>query len=123
MDARLRTGVTLFNAGRYFESHEFLEDSYSRAEDAHKPFLEGLVQLAVAYRLFTEFDEVKGPVRMIRQAMIRLENYEPCYFGVKVQELLQALEEWAHRAEAGMETAKTLRTSIPKISVGTTLNP
>lgn len=100
MDARLREGIRLFNEGRYFESHESLEDSYRRAEDKDKPFLEGLIQLAVACRIFCDFGEVKGPVRMVRQAIIRLENYRPLYLNVKVQEMIEALEAWTERAEA-----------------------
>ena len=77
MDARLREGIRLFNAGRFFESHESLEDFYSRSEEEHRPFVEGLIQLAAALRLFRDFGEVRGPVRMVHQAIIRLENYQP----------------------------------------------
>lgn len=112
MDARLREGIRLFNAGRYFESHESLEDFYSRAEEEHKPFLEGLIQLAAACRLFRDFDEVKGAVRMVHQAMIRLENYQPSYLGIKVKHLIQAMEEWSKRVE---EDSAAVREQIPKI--------
>jgi predicted metal-dependent hydrolase len=112
MDARLREGIRLFNAGRFFESHESLEDFYSRAADEHKPFLEGLVQLAAACRMFRDFAEVKGSVRMVRQAVIRLENYQPGYLGIRVSDLISALEEWAKQAEAEGEA---LKAEIPKI--------
>src|SRR5215813_2669521 len=75
MDARLRDGIRLFNERRFFESHEIWEQFYQETEDVHKPFLEGLIELAVAFRLYTDFGEIKGPVRMIYQALIRFENY------------------------------------------------
>ena len=106
MDARLREGIRLFNAGRYFESHESLEDFYLHTEQEHKPFLEGLIQLAAALRLFSDFAETKGPVRMVRQALIRLENYQPTYLGVRVKKLIQTMEAWTREIEA-TETAKT----------------
>ncbi|MEK7334365.1 MAG: DUF309 domain-containing protein [Candidatus Binatota bacterium] len=112
MDARLREGVRLFNAGRYFDSHESLEDFYYRAEEENKPFLEGLIQLAAACRLFVDFGEVQGPVRMVRQAMIRLENYQPGYLGIRVKRLIQAMEEWADQVEADSGAVKG---EIPKI--------
>lgn len=115
MDARLREGIRLFNAGCFFESHESLEDLYLRTDDDHKPFLEGLVQLATACRLLTDFDEVKGPVRMIRQAIIRLENYQPHYLGIKVKGLIRSLEEWTNLLEAGAEAGLAHRNRIPKI--------
>ena len=114
VDARLREGIRLFNAGRYFDSHESLEDFYRRADESDKPFLEGLIQLAAALRVFRDFDEVKGPVRMARQALIRLENYQPAYLGIKVTGLIGAIETWAAKAES-----KTTATapSVPKISL------
>ena len=70
MDARLREGIGLFNDRRFFECHEILEPFYHETEEANKPFIEALVQLAAAFRLFVDFGEIKGPVRMIRQALI-----------------------------------------------------
>ncbi len=108
----MREGIRLFNAGRFFESHESLEDFYSRAGEAHKPFLEGLIQLAAALRLCRDFGAVEGPVRMAHQAMIRLENYQPSYLGIRVEHLIQAMEAWTREVEAGSEA---VREEIPKI--------
>ena len=115
MDARLREGIRLFNAGRFFECHETLEDFYLEAEEEHKPFLEGLVQLAAACRLIRDFGEVKGPVRMIRQAIIRLENYEPTYFGINVKELIQAMTKWTELLDVDADGAPGLHQQNPKI--------
>lgn len=113
MDARLREGVGLFNAGRFFECHETLESLYLETEVVNKPFLEGLVQLAAAFRLFTDFGEVKGPVRMVRQALIRFENYQPAFMQVRVAELSASLEAWTSATEAGAAPPP----SIPKIKL------
>jgi predicted metal-dependent hydrolase len=99
MDARLREGIGLFNAGRFFECHEVLEGLYQETDAAHKPFLEGLIQLAAAFRLASDFGETKGPVRMIHQALIRFENYQPAYLRVRVKDLCAALEAWTQAAE------------------------
>jgi len=113
MDARLREGIDLFNDGRFFESHEILEGFYQDSDEAHKPFLEGLIQLAVAFRLFNEFGEIKGPVRMIYQALIRFENYQPAFLQVRVNDLSANMEAWAKAAEvAGAVPASQ---PIPKI--------
>lgn len=113
MDARLREGIRLFNDGRFFDCHEVLEGFYQEAEDVNKPFLEGLIELAAAFRLFCDFGEVKGPVRMIYQALIRLENFQPVFLQIRVKELFQAAEAWAQAAEAS-ET-KPSAAAIPKI--------
>jgi predicted metal-dependent hydrolase len=118
MDARLREGIRLFNAGRYFESHERFEELYVGAEEQHKPFIEGLIQLAAACRLVCDFGEIKGPVRMVHQALIRLENYQPTYLQVRVKGLIAGMEAWAKRAEAAKPAEVdrgAVREEIPKI--------
>jgi predicted metal-dependent hydrolase len=115
MDARLREGIELFNQGRFFDCHEVLEGLYLETEDANKPFLEGLIQLAAAFRMFCDFGEVKGAVRMIYQALIRFENYQPAFLRVRVQDLCTAAEAWAKAAERSKD--KPSASSIPKIQI------
>jgi len=113
MDARLREGIRLFNERRFFESHEIWEQFYQETEDAHKPFVEGLIELAVAFRLYTDFGEIKGPVRMIYQALIRFENYPSSHLEIRVKDLSESMEAWAK----GMDATGKAFSSIPKIPV------
>ena len=113
MDSRLREGIILFNDRRFFECHEVLEALYQEIEPADKPFVEGLIQLAAAFRIFSEFGEVKGPVRMIYQALVRFENYQPDFLQVRVQEMSAALERWAKQAEKAASPPAVA--SVPKI--------
>ena len=113
MDARLREGIRLFNDRRFFECHETLEPFYQETDEANKPFIEGLIQLAAAFRLYSDFGEVKGPVRMIHQALIRFENYQPLYLQIYVKDLSQAAEAWTRAAESS--ATEVLTSSIPKI--------
>ena len=113
MDARLREGIRLFNERQFFACHEILEDFYQNAAAENRPFLEGLIQLAAAFRLFADFGETKGSVRMIYQALIRFENFQPAYLQVRVRDLCQAAEAWAKAAEAA-KLQPSMET-IPKI--------
>ena len=115
MDARLREGIRLFNDRRFFACHEILEDFYQNTDAANRPFLEGLIQLAAAFRMFADFGEVKGAVRMICQALIRFENYQPAFLQVRVKDLCAAAEGWAKAAEAS--GAKPSASTIPKIQL------
>jgi hypothetical protein len=118
MDARLREGIRLFNDGCFFESHESFEDFYLRADEEHKAFIEGLIQLAVACRMFSDFSEVKGAVRLARQALIRLENYQPKYLQIRVKELIRSMDEWTDQAkDAAGGSISEIREKIPKIRV------
>jgi uncharacterized protein len=113
MDARLREGIDLFNHGKFFQCHEVLEDFYHETEQENKAFLEGLIGLAAGFRLFCDFGEIKGAVRLINQALIRLENYQPAFLQIQVKDLCQAAEAWAKAAEVAgaMPTAS----NIPKV--------
>ena len=115
MDARLREGIRLFNDRQFFASHEVLEHFYQDTEAENKPFLEGLIQLAAAFRMFSDFGEVKGSVRMIYQALIRFENFQPAFLQVRVADLCQSAEAWAKAAEAANAVASTA--TIPKIQL------
>jgi predicted metal-dependent hydrolase len=115
MDARLREGIRLFNDRQFFASHEVLEHFYQDTESENKPFLEGLIQLAAAFRMFSDFGEVKGPVRMINQALIRLENFQPAFLQVRVKDICHAAEAWAKVAAAA--NAEPSTDTIPKIQL------
>lgn len=45
----LEAARRLFDAGRYFECHELLEEAWTRATGAEKAFLQGVIQAAAAY--------------------------------------------------------------------------
>src|SRR5947209_2652069 len=46
--AALTEAVALFNAGRYFECHEVLEDAWRAAAEPDRTILKGLIHAAVA---------------------------------------------------------------------------
>lgn len=112
MDARLREGIRLFNAGEYFASHESLEDFYRAAEEVHRPFIEGLIGLAAALRIFRDLGDGRGVVRMVQQSLIRLEHYQPTYLGVRVGDLIGDMEIWVEKVRTDSARA---RNEIPAI--------
>ena len=115
MDARLREGIRLFNDGQFFECHEILEGFYQEAADENKPFLEGLIELAAAFRIYSDFGEINGPVRMIHQALIRFENYQPEFLKIRVKDLCEAAEAWTKSAQSTV--APPQLSGIPKIQL------
>jgi hypothetical protein len=81
----------------------------------NKPFVEALIQLAAAFRLFLDFGEVKGAIRMIYQALVRLENYQPSFLEIPVTQLSETMEAWARAAEAASDPA--FSRAVPKIAL------
>ncbi|MDP6559988.1 MAG: hypothetical protein QF619_07725 [Candidatus Binatia bacterium] len=73
-----------------------------------------MVQLAAACQLFTDLGEVKGSVRMVRQALIRLDNYQPTHLGVQVKKLIRSMERWAERVRVTAKKTPASGTGFPK---------
>lgn len=115
MDARLREGIRLFNDRQYFQCHEVWEEFYRDTEDQNKPFIEGLIELAAALRLFCDFGETRGPVKMARQALIRLENFYPAFLEIPVKDLCEAVDAWAKDIAAGAVQAHS--SNLPTIKL------
>src|SRR5262245_52204375 len=99
MDARLREGIGLFNQGRFFESHEILEQLYHETEEVNKPLFDGLRKSAAALILCADLGSTHVTVRIIYQALIRFENYQPAYLEIKVKEMCETMETWAKQME------------------------
>ena len=109
------TAYVYLMTGNFSSATKFWNSYYQDSELATKPFLEGLIQLAVAFRMFVDFGEIKGPVRMIYQALIRFENYQPAYLQVRVKDLSAEVEAWAKAAEAA--AGQAVAADIPKIQL------
>jgi len=86
--AAVRSGVRLFNRGRYLEAQQVWEESWREAPSADRAFLEALVQLAAGLHLRTRRGATRGAVHLLAQAVIALEDYRPAAHGVDVEALI-----------------------------------
>ena len=100
----LREGIELFNRERFFECHEVLEEAWlkaaSKSSGEHRAFLQGLIQVAVAfYHLRRE--NLVGASRLLTAGMGKLSGFSPDRDAVDVAALLAALEPLRKAAAAG----------------------
>src|SRR6266404_4818715 len=72
--ASLRRGIDLFNAGRFYEAHEVLEDVWRESIGERKLFLQALVQLAVGFHHYTT-DNVIGAQSVLQRGISNLAVY------------------------------------------------
>jgi len=91
-------GVTLFNAGQFFECHEVWESLWKRASGADRLFYQGLIQAAVAI-LHAERGNLRGAASTYAKARAKLELSGE-YMGIEVGSLRDALEEFFAQALA-----------------------
>ncbi|HKV69649.1 MAG TPA: DUF309 domain-containing protein, partial [Gemmatimonadales bacterium] len=82
--------AALFNAGLFFECHEYLEGVWRTAPDAERAFYHGLVQAAAGcYHM--EKGNVHGTRTLLQKAIAKLEPYSPVHREVDVASLLAGL--------------------------------
>ena len=91
-EPRLHEGVQLFNAGKYFESHEVWESLWHDVGGVEREFLQGLIQLAAAYYHGVR-GNVPGALFLAERARRRLAPWQPMHAGMLVRELLNWLDE------------------------------
>lgn len=81
-EAALDEAVVLFNAGRYWESHEVLEAAWRSAEGDVRLFLQGLIQAAAAFHKWRVQNNQRGLVRHLRQSLEKLAPFESGFLGL-----------------------------------------
>lgn len=93
-------GIRLFNAGKFFDAHEVLEDVWRAAPSHEKKFLQGLIQLAVALHHHSKGNNV-GALSLLKRAAnnIAAEPHQPR--GIPVSELLVCMDNCAAAIQEG----------------------
>jgi predicted metal-dependent hydrolase len=89
----LASGIELFNAGRFFEAHEVLEDAWREAIGERKLFLQALVQLAVGFHHYT-MDNVVGAESVLERGLGNLAGYADECEGIDLLALRINVQAW-----------------------------
>lgn len=90
MPIEVHRGAALFNAGLFFEAHEYWEDVWRGSRPPERAFYHGLVQ-AAAGSYHAEKGNAHGAAVLLSKARVKLEAYAPRYLGLDVAALLAAL--------------------------------
>jgi len=96
----LRQGIALFNRGEFYECHEILEAAWLEASGSQKIFLQGLIQLAVAFFHLRRGNNA-GSSRLLRAGLEKLSGCLASPQPVDLPALLEPLQSLAGRIEAG----------------------
>ena len=104
-------GISLFNRQKFFEAHEVWEEIWQRSHQVDRRFLQGLIQ-AAAFLLKVEAENLNGSRRLHDRSVDKLKAYQPGYWGLKIDRLLEELSE----VRVGLDEGHTPET-YPKIQV------
>lgn len=77
-----------FNAGRYFEAHEALEDGLDAVPDELWPLFIGLIQIAVGYHKLTQ-NLHSGAAQMLDRGLAKTAGFPATAVGLNLEALRQ----------------------------------
>jgi uncharacterized protein len=92
-------GIRLFNAAQFFEAHEVLEDVWREALGAERKFLQGLIQIAVAFHHYST-GNVVGCKSLLQRGLGNLAAYPEGHSGLDLAAFRGEVEQWRRELEA-----------------------
>jgi hypothetical protein len=108
--------AALFNAGLFFECHEYLEDVWRAASPPERAFYHGLVQAAAGcYHL--EKVNVHGARTLLQKAVAKLGPYLPVHRKVDVAAFVAALRRVLAQLDPATGSAGAARVGLPTLDV------
>jgi uncharacterized protein len=108
----------LFNNKLYFETHEILEEIWLEETGSIRPFLQGIIQIAVGFHHLLN-NNYYGAVSLTKEGAAKLRSYEPVHCGLDVKSFLEGVDRCQERlAELNKETVSQFDYSIiPKMEL------
>ena len=100
VDHELTRGIDLFNRAQFFDAHEVLEDIWRAAPPENKKFLQGLVQVAVAFHHYSTGNRV-GMRSVLERAIRNLAEPSGSFGQIHLAALLQSLDQWRKAIDNG----------------------
>lgn len=95
-----RRGLHLFNERNFYDAHEVWEDVWRESQGPEKKFLQGLIQVAVAFHHHSTGNTV-GACSLLARAGKNLAEYPDEFRGISVPALLDALASWREALLSG----------------------
>jgi predicted metal-dependent hydrolase len=93
-------GITLFNQASFFACHEALEDAWRDAPESEKKFLQGLIQIAVAFHHHSKGNST-GARSLLARALRNLAEYPEEFAGLKLTPLRRSVAGWREALDKG----------------------
>lgn len=96
----IAVGTALFNAGLFFECHEWFEALWKATGGMEKDFYQGIVQAAAAFYHYEKSNR-HGARTLMQKGRRRLASYPAQFLGVDLARFEARLAQWAEHFEGG----------------------
>jgi predicted metal-dependent hydrolase len=97
-----RRGIQLFNQRHFFDAHEVWEDVWRECNGPEKRFLQGLIQVAVAFH-HQSTGNTLGACSLLERARKNLVDHPEDFCGIRMAALLRSMAEWRESLSSGKE--------------------
>ena len=95
-------GIALFNEADFFAAHEALEEVWRDAPGPERKFLQGLIQVAVAFHHHSKRNPT-GARSLLKRALHNLEKYPDQFAGLELAPLRLSIADWLECFEKDAE--------------------
>jgi uncharacterized protein len=108
----IQKGVAEFNAGKFFECHDTLEEIWQGIRGPARDFFQGLIQISVGFYHLRN-GNLRGGESQLGKGLKALRRYGDRYAGMELENLRGELELWLERVRAG-EDLRANVADLPK---------
>lgn len=84
-------GIRQFNERKFFDCHETLEDVWRAYLETDREFIQGIIQVAVAYYHLGR-DNPVGFKKLVDRGLPRVKKYDRLYFGLDMENFVAKVE-------------------------------
>ena len=105
-------GIEEFNAGKFFECHDTLEEVWRGIRGPAREYFQGLIQISVGFYHLGN-GNLRGAESQLERALANLEPYGARYLGVELADLRREVGQWLGRIRSGEKLGGTVA-DLPK---------
>ncbi len=111
-------GIELFNREEFYDCHDTIEEIWLQESSDEQPFLQGLIQSAVAFHHY-QHGKLGAARSMLGLAIEKLKGYPETHHQVLLKEFLEGLRAWKAGLDEAIssETENSIPESYPRIEL------
>ena len=104
-DRLFRKGLEAFNAGHFYDAHEYWEEVWLETLDPEKMFLQGLIQVAAAFHHYTR-ENRQGTRNLLQAGLAKIDRFPHVHRGLALEALRIAVRQWVAALDGGEDPAE-----------------
>ena len=108
----VRKGVAEFNAGKFFECHDTLEEVWQTVRGQSRDFFQGLIQISVGFYHLRN-GNLRGGESQLEKGLRNIARYGDSYAGMELAILRREVQSWLDKVRSG-EKLQGATADLPK---------